>query len=125
MLKPKKLFLIDGLGAFITAFLLGIVLRTFNSYFGMPSEILTRLSLVAIIFCMYSLLCFFLLKNNWKPFLKAIGIANVVYCVLTLTLVIHYYAVLTMLGLIYFTGEIITIAVLVFIEWKTWTTSDR
>ena len=78
-LKPKILFLIDGLGALLTAFFLFVILRTFNEYFGMLQTTLTYLSLIAVIFCLYSITCFFLLSDNWKPFLRVISIANLLY----------------------------------------------
>ncbi|MEL6140721.1 MAG: hypothetical protein AAFU67_03805, partial [Bacteroidota bacterium] len=44
---PKQLFLIDGLGATLTAICLGVVLTRLESLFGMPRTILIPLSLVA------------------------------------------------------------------------------
>ena len=61
--KPQKLFLIDSLGAMLTAFFLFVVLKNFNEYFGMPQKILTYLSVIAAFFCIYSATCFFLLKK--------------------------------------------------------------
>ena len=105
--KPRALFLVDGIGAFITAFLLLAILRTFNEYVGMPPAVLT---------C--SISCYFLLNDNWQPFLKAISVANLLYCCLTSGLVIYYYNSLTILGVIYFLAEIIIIVVLVYVELK-------
>lgn len=123
-LKPKILFLIDGLGALLTAFFLFVILRTFNEYFGMPQTTLTYLSLIAVIFCLYSITCFFLLSDNWKPFLRVISIANLLYCILTLGLVIYNYQSVTLLGITYFLAEIIVICGLVFVELKTITANS-
>lgn len=116
--KPRTLFLVDGIGAFITAFLLLAILRTFNDYVGMPRMALTSLSIIAAVFCLYSISCYFLLNDNWQPFLKAISVANLLYCCLTSGLVIYYYNSLTILGVIYFLAEIIIIVVLVYVELK-------
>ena len=116
---PKKLFLIDSAGAFVTAVLLYAVVRIFNDYFGMPVDKVKTLSIIALLFCIYSTMCFFLLKNNWSPFLKIISMANLFYCCLTMSLLIYYYPVLTKLGLIYFSGEMLIIGSLAFIELKT------
>ena len=116
--KPRALFLVDGIGAFITAFLLLAILRTFNDYVGMPRMALTSLSIIAAVFCLYSISCYFLLNDNWQPFLKAISVANLLYCCLTSGLVIYYYNSLTILGVIYFLAEIIIIVVLVYVELK-------
>lgn len=114
--KPKTLFLIDSIGALTTAFLLFVVLRTFNEYFGMPGTILTYLSVIAACLCMYSATCFFVIKADWVPFIKVIIIANLLYCILTIGLIIFYDAQLTILGTAYFLGEIAIICGLVYIE---------
>lgn len=118
-LKPKILFLIDSLGALVTAFFLFFILRTFHAHFGMPQTILIYLSIVAIVFCLYSITCFLFLNNNWQPFLRIISIANLLYCCLTIGLVLYYYQRLTVLGMTYFSIEIIVICMLVFVELKT------
>jgi hypothetical protein len=111
------LFLIDSIGALTTAFLL-FVLRNFNEYFGMPESILTYLSVIAVFFCIYSTTCFFVIKANWILFIKIISIANLLYCVLTIGLVIFYNPQLTTIGTAYFLGEIAIIIGLVYIELK-------
>ncbi|WMN12015.1 hypothetical protein QYS49_32085 [Marivirga salinae] len=114
--SPLKIFLLDAIGAIITALILGIVFTTFQEYIGMPREILISLSLIAVVFCIYSFSCFFMLKRNWKPFLKAIAIANLLYCVATTVLIIALSHQLTIVGLLYFMGEIIVIGFLVYFE---------
>jgi hypothetical protein len=122
---PKKIFLVDSLGALLTAFLLFVILVTFNKYFGMPETTLHFLSITALVFSAYSFCCFLLLKNNWHPFLRAIIIANLLYCCLTLGLVIYHYQLLTMLGVIYFLAEIGVVCILVFIEIKVLATGNK
>lgn len=123
--KPKTLFLIDGLGAMLTAFLLFVVLRNFNEYFGMPKLILTYLSIIAMCFCIYATTCFFFLKGNWIPFIKVISYANLLYCMLTILLLICYYPMLTTIGLIYFLIEVAIILVLTSVEFKVATTLQQ
>lgn len=114
--KTKTLFLVDGLGAALTTFYLYFVLKHFYEYFGMPTYILTYLSFIGLVFCVYSMTCFFLLKGNWSPFLRLISIGNLIYCVLTMILVYIYFKDLTKLGLIYFLLEITIIVLIVYIE---------
>ena len=116
--KPKTLFLIDSIGAFATAFLLFVVLRNFNEYFGMPKTTLTYLSAIAVCFCIYSSTCFFFIKANWIPFILGISIANLLYCILTIGLIISYHSQLTIIGTAYFLGEIAIIFGLFYIEFK-------
>lgn len=117
-MKPKTVFLIDELGAVLTAILL-MTIRTYNEYFGMPRKTLTILSIVALIFAIYSFSCFLFSHNNSQKLLRPIIVANLTYCILTLGLVIYFYNRLTILGLAYFTGEILIICGLVHIELKT------
>lgn len=117
--KPKTIFLVDGLGALVTASLLFLVLMKFQEYFGMPPGILSILSIIALTFAVYSIFCFLFLTMNWGIFLKAIMIANLLYCCMTMGLVIYYHSVLTTIGLTYFLAEISIIAGLVFVELQT------
>ncbi len=116
--NPKKLFLIDGLGALLTAFFLGVILTRLEDYFGMPPKILYILSLVALMYAIYSMSCHFFISRNWKPYLKGIAIANLMYCCLTIGLVVYFYHRLTGIGVLYFLLEVIVIFVLIGIEIK-------
>ena len=61
--NQKTLFLIDSIGAFMTAFSLFVIVRQLNEYFGMPKNELTYLSIIAVCFCIYSAACFLFLKG--------------------------------------------------------------
>lgn len=117
--KHKAIFLLDSLGALLTAALLFFVLRTFNNFFGLSKATLEYLSLLALIFSFYSLTCFFLVKNNWKLYLKIICTANILYCILTFGVLLSNYKSISIFGITYFLGEIVVIAGLVFLEIKT------
>ncbi len=114
----KKLFLIDGLGALLTALLLSQVLARFESVFGMPREILWGLAGMAGCFAIYSFLCHLFIEENGKPYLKGIAAANTIYCITTLGLVIYLKESLTYLGVAYFIGEIVIILILVRLEFN-------
>ena len=114
--KPKTLFLIDSLGAIVTGFILFVIMRQLNEYIGMPKIVLTYLSFIAIFFCIYSTACFLFLKERWTPFIRLIGIANLLYCALTIGLLIKYYSLMTIIGIIYFLIEIVIICGLSYVE---------
>lgn len=114
--NPKRLFLADSLGAFLTVFFLMAVLYTLEDYFGMPGTMVVLLSTIALAFAIYSLCCYYFVGNNWRPFLHAISIANVLYCCLAGALVVRLYSQLTALGVAYFVIEIILICGLVMVE---------
>jgi hypothetical protein len=124
ILNPKRVFLIDSLGAFLTAFLLGTIIAKWEEDFGMPRKIIKPLSIIAGVYGIYSICCYFFVDGGWRPFLKVIAIANLLYCCITIVSVILFYQALTILGLTYFLGEIIIIAGLICIEILTFSKSN-
>ena len=114
--KHKKLFLIDCLGALLSAFLLGVVLMNFESTFGMPRKELYFLSIIAFLLATYSFMCYFFIKRNWKFYLKIIAFANLLYCFLTIGLMLYFCKELTNYGFIYFVSEVIIVITLAIIE---------
>jgi energy-converting hydrogenase Eha subunit G len=114
--NPKRLFLLDGLGALTSAALLFFLLSNFDDIFGVSKPIVDVLAGIALIFSVYSLSCFFLVKQKWKMFLSLIAITNIFYCLITAGYLYFDYPQLTLLGLLYFIGEIAIILTLVYLE---------
>lgn len=112
----KQLFLIDGLGALLSAFFLGVVLVRYHAYFGMPVPVLQVLAGIALVFALYSLSCHVLLKADGRPFLRAIALANLLYCALTAVLLVYHAGQLTPLGWTYFILELLIVCSLVRVE---------
>ena len=117
--KPKTLFLIDGFGAVLSAFSLGVVLVHFEASFGMPKAVLYPLALAACGFALYDFICYFLFPSNWSIFLKGIALMNLLYCFVSIYLVLLHYPELTTLGLLYFFLEFVILFLLIGIEYKT------
>lgn len=115
----KNIFLLDAFGALLTTILLFFLLKNFNDFFGLSKDIFEKLSIIAFTFFVYSISCYFSIKQNWKSFLKIICGANILYCVLTLAIIIHYYQSISILGIVYFLAEIIVIGLLASLEIKT------
>lgn len=113
---PNRLFLIDSLGALLTTFYLLGVLRPLKHLFGMPQHILLLLSIPAGVFALYSGCCYLFVGSRWRPLLRVISVANLLYCCVTAGLVIAFYSQLTALGVAYFVLEIGVVCTLVFIE---------
>lgn len=124
-LSPHRLFLLDGLGALLTAVMLFFVLARFEDFFGMPIAVLKPLAAAAVVFAVYSLTCHRFLKQNPKPFLLAIATANALYCITTVVLMQRHADRLTAFGFAYFIGEIIIIGFLVFLEYKAATSKPN
>lgn len=116
-IEHKKLFLVDGVGALLSAILLW-VLAQFENMLGLPSKVLYVLSVIPCFFAIYSIFCFVKKIENWRLFMKIIAVANILYSCLTISLMAVFYQKITVLGLLYFVFEIIIILFLASIEWK-------
>ena len=114
----KNLFLIDSLGALLSAMMLGLVLTHYEAFFGMPTDVLHVLTVISCVFSFYSFLCFLIKTKNERFYLGIIAIANLLYCCLTTTYIFIFYSKLTIWGLLYFIGEIIIVALLALYELK-------
>lgn len=117
--EPKKLFLVDGYGAVLSAFLYMAILANFESVFGMPQEELHFLGFLAGVYAVYSFSCYLMKVNNWQFFMKIISIANISHCFITVGLVIYYSQIITAWGILYFVGEIFIVLPLALLEWNT------
>jgi hypothetical protein len=94
----------------------GVILVKFQSFSGMPEKVLYALSFIACVYALYSFCCYFLKVNHWRFFLCIVILANTLYCLLIIGLIIYFYAALTPLGLIYFLLESGVICLLIFVE---------
>lgn len=122
--SPRKMLLIDGIGAVITSFMLGVVLVQFNDYIGMPLNVLYLLAAIVLGFAIYSFSSYTLAKSGHKTLLKIIFTGNAAYCLCTSVLIIIYREQLSPLGIVYFIGEILIISGLLVIEYRSFTSAD-
>ena len=113
--SPRSIFLLDGIGAFVSTLLL-LIVGYFDEVFGIPINLLYQLLPIAIFCTLFSLTVYFLYPAKWKRFLLSIGIVNILYCCLTFVSIIFYYDSLTILGVAYFSIEIFIILLLSSIE---------
>ncbi len=117
-LKPKNIFLLDGLGAAFSTLMHGVVLVWLEDAIGMPSQILYPLAFVAFLFFIYSISCYLFFSKNWRRLLKIIASANLLFCAVSFVLVVLFYKELTNLGLFYFIAEIFVVVPLAIYELK-------
>lgn len=118
--NPKRMFFIDAIGALLTALLLSGILAQFEGVFGMPKYVLYLLSGNAICLFLYSICCHLIITKNWKPWLSTIIILNAIYIMLSIGFVIIYFENLTALGFLYFILEVIIIAMIIILEYRTY-----
>jgi hypothetical protein len=116
MISYRNIFLVDGLGAMMSALFLWIMTGRLYPYAGMPVPVLNGLAIIAACFCVYSMTCFFLAGHRWKPFLRAITTLNLLYCLTTIACLVWYWNLLKTPGKIYLILEILVILALVYVE---------
>ena len=117
-LTLKQFFLIDGVGAVVSALMLGVLLPTFNTHIGMPVPILHWLGALACVFSVYSFSNVLMIKTPSSRNLSIIAIINLIYCCLTAGLVLHNINSLTLIGVGYFVAEILVLIGLAYRELK-------
>lgn len=115
---PKKLFLIDGLGAILSAFLLGFVLVKLESVFGIPSTTLYFLAAIPVFFACYDLYCSRKNNDNLGQLLIGIAIMNLTYCCISIGFAFYHFGTITVFGWSYITMEILIIVTLAIVELK-------
>jgi len=115
-ISPRIMFLIDGVGATVSASLMGLVIAQFVPIFGMPSSSAYVLAAIPILYIVYSFYHYFRLPKDWQVNLKLIAAANLLYCFISIGLVFYHFEELTKLGLAYFLIEIIVVLGVVVME---------
>lgn len=115
---PKKTLMVDACGAGLTALLLATILEPFQKEFGMPLFVLRIFSIIACIYCIYSLMSFYFGNERHAFLLKVIAFGNTFYGLLIAFFVYRYFGQLTTLGRCYFVLETAIIFGLVFWEMK-------
>jgi hypothetical protein len=117
--NAKVVFLIDAIGALLSALFIFIILNYFENQIGLPAKTLIFLIIIAIVLSIFSFCCYLFQNNNLKQNLKVISRANILYCILTIFTLFAYRQVITKLGLLYFIFEIFIIFLIVKVELKT------
>ncbi|MDB2657016.1 hypothetical protein N9Y60_03055 [Crocinitomicaceae bacterium] len=119
-INKQNIFLIDGVGAMVTAALLFFLLGSFPSFFGVPNYLLVVLSGIAFTFAVYSLTCHLLLRSERlkrnREALRIIALMNIGYCILTIVSMIELRSTISVWGMLYFIGEIMLILVIAFTD---------
>jgi hypothetical protein len=116
---PYRLFAIDGGGALLSAFLLGIVLVRWEVVFGIPARVLYVLAAFPVLFAAYDGWCYWRTRHHPAPYLRGIAVANLLYCVLSLGLATVHHSSLTVWGWAYLLGEVGVVIALAMLELRT------
>lgn len=114
--QPHTVFLLDAFGAFISLFVLFGVVLPLQPYFGMPTDVLYQLGMLAGVMFLYSSLCFIQKPKKWKPFLLGVILGNLTYCGVSMYFLIENWNVVQTLGAFYFIWEKFVILGIVLYE---------
>jgi hypothetical protein len=116
---PRTVFIIDGSGAILSAFLLGVVLVQFQSFFGIPFRILYFLAAIPILFFLFDVYSYLTVQHHTVKKLKIIALANLLYCLLSISVTAYHAGQVTIWGWIYILIEILIVLIVVAIELAT------
>lgn len=114
--NPKKLFVIDGYGAIISAFFLGVVLVKLEHLFGIPKQTLYLLAFLPLLFAAFDFYAYRNAHIDTSKNLKVIATINTLYCILSLALTLYHIDVILPLGWIYIILELAIVLALSYIE---------
>ncbi len=114
--NPGSLFLVDGVGAMLSSFLLGIVLVKFENVFGIPASTLYLLASFPVVFAVYDFYNY--RRKSGKPgrSLRGIAIMNLFYCLLSVGATSFHHRVVTGWGWAYIIAEVAIVIALAVLE---------
>lgn len=115
-INKQNIFLIDSLGAGLSAISLSVALPLLQKHAEMPLRVLFLLAGIAFTLSVYSLSRYKYADHANKIWLKIIIFANLSYVTLTIYLIFVKPFSATLLGKIYFVIEIVIIMLLVAVE---------
>jgi len=119
--RPKQLFLVDGIGALISAIMIGVVLVHLRDLIGLNITALYFLASFPILFSILDLYFYFSPDKYSKLGLKLMATLNSFYCILSISTILFHGARITTLGWIYVIVEIVILLLLIKLEWQVGT----
>lgn len=114
--RPSRLFLLDGIGAILSAALLLILHFVFQVTNGLPPLIVYALVAAALFLSAYSLTCSWLLRRCHAHYLRGIALLNGMYLLTVWILLVLYCSRLHPILIIYFILESVVLGCLVCLE---------
>ena len=123
-LNDRNIFLLDGAGAILSAAFTGFFLPRYSLFLGINVSLLQTLSLIPLCFAVYSLSCYFLTNKTKSWMLLAIIIANSLYSLLSLAIILLRERI-TWRGQLFLAAEIAVILLVIFLELKIYSTTNK
>lgn len=118
-LNKKSVFLFDGIGAAVSFMMTGFVLPRFTEVLGLTTQTLFFLAAFPFVYMIYSLSCYFFVKEIKGWMLLTIIMANFLYCLVSGGL-IYFYSGISLWGQLLLLLEIGVVVGVLFIEYKVY-----
>lgn len=115
LLNEKNIFLLDGIGAVLSACFTGLILIRYSLFLGISVSMLQTLSLLPAAYAFYSLSCYFFTTKTKAWMLLTIICANLFYCLVSLGVILLRERI-TWRGQLLLAAEIIVVLLVVLIE---------
>jgi hypothetical protein len=115
-LTSHPLLLIDGLGALLSAFLLGVVLVQLEHLVGMPIRACYLLAIWPVLFALFDGWAYFFAPSPHSRYLRIIAYLNFGYCGFSASMIVRHAEQLTHWGWLYFGLEIAIVLSLATVE---------
>ena len=87
-LNQKNIFLLDGIGATLSACFTGLILTRYTLFLGLNVSLLQSLAIIPAIFALYSFSCYFFVTRVKPWMLMFIICGNLTYCLISLALIV-------------------------------------
>jgi hypothetical protein len=115
---PRRVFVLDGVGALVSAVILGLVLPPFDEALGTTRSALHALAALPVAFALYDLVCWAARVRWWRAAVRGIATANLLYPVFSAVTLWNDQVPLTGLGIAYFTAESATLWAIAALEYR-------
>ncbi|MCM2354180.1 MAG: hypothetical protein NDI63_11250 [Pseudobdellovibrio sp.] len=116
-LNEKNIFLLDGIGAALSACFTGLILIRYSLFLGINISTLQNLALLPSAYAIYSLSCYFFISKTKPWMLLTIIGANLFYCLISLFLILFRERI-TWRGQLLLSTEIVVVLLVVLLEFN-------
>lgn len=113
----KNLIWIDATAALLSGVIVLMLKAKLSLFFNFPESLLTTLGFVSLSYALFS---FYLAqqKSKSKRLLKILVIANLVYAIVCIIIMLFLYKTANLFGVLYLILESSLIAILALVEWR-------
>ena len=116
---PKKVFLLDAIGAFFSMFILFLVHEVIHyNFFNLPNTPIVFMYCLAGSYMIFSIISYCVVLNNWKQLLQIVITLNWIYIIIIIGVIFLFKNEITLHGLCYFIVEIVVLLLVITIECK-------